>query len=328
VQQVASQAAGLPVKAVNVVTTFMGGSFGRRMDSDFVVEAVQMAKHVQRPVQSFWSRDDDMRYGAFRPANRARIRGAVNADGRIAAWSMKMAGPPMALDGVSLLYDVPNFTEEHVRVNFPANIAAWRSVGASNNGFLIESFVDELAHAAKADPVTFRLQHLSKEPRLRGVLQRAASRSGWELPLSAGRGRGVACYRSFGSYVAIVAEVTVRDTGAIKIDRVVVAADCGILVNPDAVAAQMEGSVIFALGAALLSEITFKNGLAEQANFLDYPILRYAEAPVIEVHLVESRDPPGGAGEPGVPPVAPAIANAVFAATGRRIRSLPIRLAQ
>lgn len=328
VRQVAAQAAGMPSSAVNVITTFMGGSFGRRMDSDFFVEAVQIAKHVQRPVQVFWSRDDDMRYGAFRPANRARMRGAVGADGRIAAWSMKMAGPSLALDGVNLLYDVPNFREEHVRVNFPVNIAAWRSVGASNNGFLVEGFVDELAFAAHADPLEFRLQHLGKEPRLRGVLQLAASRARWEAPLPAGRGRGIACYRSFGSYVAMVAEVTVRESRAIKVDRVVVAADCGIVVNPDAVAAQMEGSVVFALGAALLSEITFRNGLAEQANFLDYPILRYAEAPAVEVHLVESNCPPGGAGEPGVPPVAPAVANAVFAATGKRVRSLPIRLSQ
>lgn len=325
-QHVAAQAASLPAKAVNVTTTFMGGSFGRRMDSDFVIEAVQVAKQVRRPVQVFWSRDDDMRYGAFRPANRVRLRGAVGEDGHIAAWSMRMAGPSMALDGVSLLYDLLNFSEEHVRVNFPVKVAAWRAVGASNNGFIVEGFVDELAHAAKADPLVFRLQHLSKEARLRGVLELAGSRAGWGTPLPAGRGRGVACYRSFGSYVAMVAEVTVRETGMIKVDRVVVAADCGTVVNPDAVVAQMEGSVIFGLGATLLSEVTFKNGLAEQANFLDYPILRYAEAPAIEVYLVESREAPGGAGEPGVPPVAPAVANAVFAATGKRARSLPIRL--
>ena len=318
---VAAEVAGLKPDAIAVHTTFLGGSFGRRMDSDFVQEAVEVAKAIGRPVQLLWSRDDDMRHGSFRPANCAQMRGAVKG-GRIEAIAMKVAGPGMSLDGINMLYDVPHYREEQVRIDVPVPTSAWRAVGASQNAFHVESFVDELAHAAGADPLAFRIAHLSAQPRLAGALLLAAAKAGWNEPLPVGRGRGVACYRSFGSYVAIVVEVTVRPAGVPRVDRVVVAADCGIVVTPDAVAAQMEGAVIFALGATLLSEITFRDGAVVEQSFADYPIVRFHEAPAVEVHLVPSNESPGGAGEPGVPP---AVANAFFAATGTRCRSLPIK---
>ena len=321
---VAAEVAGLKPEAIAVHTTFLGGSFGRRMDSDFVQEAVEVAKAIGRPVQLLWSRDDDLRHGSFRPPNCAQMRGAVKGE-RIEAIAMKVAGPSMSLDGINMLYDVPHYREEQVRVDVPVPTSAWRAVGASQNAFHVESFVDELAHAAGADPLAFRIAHLSAQPRLAGTLSLAAAKAGWSEPLPAGRGRGVACYRSFGSYVAIVVEVTARPAGVPRIDRVVVAADCGVVITPDAVAAQMKGAVIFALGATLLSEITFRDGAVVEQSFADYPIVRFHEAPLVEVHLVPSVEAPGGAGEPGVPPVAPAVANAFFAATRTRCRSLPIQ---
>ena len=324
VRAVAAEVAELKPESIAVHTTVLGGSFGRRMDSDLVQEAVEVAKAIGRPVQLLWSRDDDMRHGSFRPANRAQMRGALKG-GRIEAIAMKVAGPAMSLDGINMLYDVPHYREEQVRVDVPVPTSAWRAVGASQNAFHVESFVDELAVAAGADPLAFRIAHLSAQPRLAGALSLAAAKAGWSAPLPAGRGRGVACYRSFGSYVAIVVEVTVRPAGVPRVDRVVVAADCGIVVSPEAVAAQMEGAVIFALGATLLSEITFRDGAVVEQSFADYPIVRFHEAPAVEVHLVPSNESPGGAGEPGVPPLAPAVANAFFAATGKRSRSLPIR---
>jgi len=326
VRAIAAEISGLPASSIAVHTTFLGGSFGRRMESDFVQEAVDLATRVDHPVQLLWSRDDDMRHGSFRPANKALARGTVGDDGRIAALSLRYAGPGMSLDGVRMLYDVPHYREEHVVVDLPIPVSAWRAVGASQNAFAVEGFVDELAHAAAADPLAFRLAHLAAQPRLAGVLRLAAARAGWDTPLPQGRGRGIASYHSFGSYVAVVAEVTARPAGVPRVDRVIVAADCGIVVNPDAVAAQMEGAVIFALSATLLGEITFKDGAAVERSFLDFPIVRFHEAPAVEVHLVPSREPPGGAGEPGVPPVAPAVANAIFTATGKRCRSLPVRM--
>ena len=330
VRNVVAQETGIPARAVTVHGTFLGGSFGRRMESDFVAEAAQVAKAAASggigPVQLLWSRDDDMRHGSFRPPNRVRLRGSVDVRGRIDALSLKGAGPGMSLDGINMLYDVPNTREELVRVEVPIALSAWRAVGASNNGFVVEGFIDELAHAAGADPLAFRLAHLSAQPRLAGVLRRVAQEANWDVPLPAGRGRGIAAYRSFGSYVAVIAEVTARPAGVPRVDRIVVAADCGIVVNPDAVAAQMEGAAIFALGATLLSEITFRNGAVVESSFADYPIVRYNEAPLVEVHLVQSTEAPGGAGEPGVPPLAPAVVNAIFAATGQRVRALPVRM--
>ncbi len=326
VRAVVAEAAGFPVRAVTAHAMFLGGSFGRRMESDFVAEAAQIARLVDRPVQLLWSRDDDMRHGSFRPANRASLRGSLDAGGQIEALAMKFAGPGMSLDGVNMLYAIPNTREEQVRVELPVALSAWRAVGASQNGFIVEGFIDELAHAAGADPLAFRLAHLAGQPRLAGVLQRVATEARWHEPLGPGRGRGIAAYRSFGSYVAVVAEVTARPAGVPRVDRIVMAADCGVIVNPDAVAAQMEGAAIFALGATLLSEITFRNGAVVESSFADYPIVRYAEAPLVEVHLVASDEAPGGAGEPGVPPLAPAVVNAIFAATGKRVRALPVRM--
>jgi isoquinoline 1-oxidoreductase beta subunit len=324
-QRVAAEAAGLPREKVRIHTTLLGGGFGRRLDSDFVEEAVRIAKAAGRPVQVFWTRDDDMRHDHYRPANYTRLRAGLDKRGAPVAWFQRIVGPPLALDGVDLPYAIPNVREEHVTVDPGIPTGPWRSVGASQNAFVIESFIDELAYATTSDPFTFRRKLLRKAPRHRAVLEFAAEKAGWTTPLPNGRHRGIAAYHSFGSYVAQVAEVSTGPAGAISVHRVVCAIDCGIAVNPNLVAAQMEGAIAFGLSAALKGEITVEGGRVVQANFKDYPILTLAEMPQVEVHIIARRDEPGGVGEPGVPPIAPAVANAVFAATGRRIRRLPVQ---
>ena len=237
---------------------------------------------------------------------------------------MRLAGPELALEGVHMDYDIVNIREEFVETSLPVPTGAWRSVGASQNAFAIECFVDELARAAQQDSFEFRRRLLAQQPRLCGVLERAARMSAWGRVLPAGRGLGIAVYRSFGSFAAMVAEVDV--TGGVRVPRVWAALDCGIAVNPDAVRAQIEGSIALGLSAALMEEVRIENGRVVQANFEDYPILRLPEMPAVEVEIVESREPPGGVGEPGVPVIAPAVANAVSAATGKPVRRLPIRL--
>ncbi len=316
---------GLRDRDVTVHATYMGGGFGRRMHSDFVAEAVQVAMAVDRPVRVLWTREDDMGHDFYRPANRTLMRGAIGADGMPTAWLQRVAGPGISFDGIHVHYAIPNLRIEHVAVDPGVPLGAWRAVGASQNSFAVECFIDELAAAAGRDPVEYRAALLTGTPRLGGVLALAASRAGWGTPPSPGRHRGIACYRSFGSYVAEVVEASVTD-GRIKVHRVVCAVYCGSIVNPNIIAAQMEGAIIQGLGAAYKGEITFRDGAVEQRTFEDYPILKFAEAPVIEVHIVPSREAPGGVGEPGLPPVAPALANAVSAALGRRVRSLPIRL--
>ncbi len=324
-ERAAAEAAGLPPERVRIHTTLLGGGFGRRLDCDFVDEAVRIAKAVGRPVHVFWTRDDDMRHDHYRPASYTRLRAGLDKSGAPLAWFQRIAGPPLALNGVDLPYAIPNVREEHVTVDPGIPTGPWRSVSASQNAFVIESFIDELAHAAKSDPFTFRRKLLRKAPRHRAVLELAAERAGWTTPLPSGRYRGIAVYHSFGSYVAQVAEVSVNPAGAITVHRVVCAVDCGIAVNPDLVAAQMEGAIAFGLSAALKDEITIERGRVVQANFKDYPILTFCEMPQVEVYIAAQRDEPGGVGEPGVPPIAPAVANAVFAATGHRTRRLPLR---
>jgi isoquinoline 1-oxidoreductase beta subunit len=324
-QRVAAEAAGLPRERVRIHTTLLGGGFGRRLDPDFVDEAVRIAKVVGRPLQVLWTRDDDMRHDHYRPANHTRLRAGLDKRGSPVAWFQRIVGPPLALDGVDLPYAIPNIREEHVTVDPGIPTGPWRSVGASQNAFVIESFIDELAHAAASEPFTFRQKLLRKAPRHRAVLELAAEKAGWTTSLPYGRHRGIALYHSFGSYVAQVAEVSVSQAGAIGVHRVVCAIDCGITVNPDLIAAQMEGAIAFGLSAALKGEITIEGGRVVQANFKDYPILTLPEMPQVEVHIIARQDEPGGVGEPGVPPIAPAVANAVFAATGRRIRRLPLR---
>jgi len=323
-QRRAMDLTGLPRERVRVHTTYLGGGFGRRLESDFVAEAVQVARIARRPVQVLWTRADDMRHDFYRPASVTAFRAGINGRSAVIAWLQRIAGPGLALDGVDMPYAIANVREVHINDDPGVPTGPWRSVGASQNAYTIECFVDELAAATGKDPLAFRLALLRRAPRYRGVLELAAERAGWGRALPAGKGRGIAVYRCFGSWVAQVAEVSVAEKGTLRVERVVCAADCGTLINPDAAAAQMEGGIIFGLSAALRGRITLQNGAVMQSSFEDYPIVTMRDAPEIEVHFVKSRHAPGGVGEPGVPPIAPAVANAVFAASGRRIRRLPL----
>jgi isoquinoline 1-oxidoreductase beta subunit len=321
----AAEITGLPEALVRVHTQFLGGGFGRRLETDFADEAVELSMKLGRPVQVIWTRADDLQHDFYRPAHAARLQASLDGRGQPAAWFMRLAGPASALDGARVAYAIPNLREAHVEVASAVPTGAWRSVGASNNAFGIECFVDELAHVAGRDPLEYRLALLEDAPRHRGVLELAAGKAGWGGPVAPGRGRGVAVYESFDAVVAQVAEVRVAN-GAIRVERVVCVIDCGIAVTPDAVCAQLEGSVAFGLSAALHEEVRIADGRVEQASLQDYQILTMAEMPTVEVHILPSRRAPGGVGEPGVPVIAPAVANAVFAATGQRLRRLPLRL--
>jgi isoquinoline 1-oxidoreductase subunit beta len=354
VQRTIAQMLGLSPEKVIVHTTLMGGGFGRRYMADFPAEAAQIAKLVKQPVQLVWTREDDMTHDFYRPATCHHMRGAVDTQGRPSAWSHTIAstsiggfwnpenGKPEESEvggALQMPYAIPN-----VRLDFnPAASAVprawWRSVENSFNGFAVESFIDELAAAAKQDPFQFRKNLLVKQKstkpagdddvdpdRLRAVLDLAAAKSGWGKPLPKGKGRGIATFSSFGSYFAEVAEVTVAEDKTFKIDRVVAAVDCGPIVNPESVRSQTEGAIIYGLSAALKNAITIKNGAVEQTNFDGYDPIRINEAPPIEVYLAPSGDDPGGMGEPALPPIAPAVANAIFAACGQRLRKLPLQL--
>ena len=323
----AAQASGLPESAVQIHTTFAGGGFGRRLQQDFVIEAVQLSRAVGAPVQVLWTREDDMQHDFYRPANCTQLRAALDARGFPRAWFQRIAGPRNALRGVTIPYAIDNVRVEQVEEDPGVPVGPWRSVGASQNGFTIECFIDELAHAAGQDPLAYRLALLKQAPRHHAALKLAAAKAGWGRKLPAGHGRGIAVYESFAGWVAHVVEVSVV-RGVIRVQRVVSAVDCGIAVNPAGVSAQTESSITFALTAALKGEITIQDGRVVQGNFDDQPLLRIDEMPAIEVHLVPSREPPGGVGEPGVPPLAPALANAVFAVTGQRLRRLPLRFDQ
>jgi CO/xanthine dehydrogenase Mo-binding subunit len=339
----AAKITGLPLDKVIVHNHYLGGGFGRRLEFDVVSQAVRIAQHVDGPVKVIWTREEDIRHDVFRPYYYDRFSAALNEKGKPVAWMHRIVGPAIiarylppafkngididAVDGAEqLLYDIPALRVEYVRHEEPVlNTGFWRGVGVTHNNFVIESFVDELAAAAKQDPVAYRRGLLNKSPRARAVLDVAAKAAGWDQPLPEGRARGVSLlFSSWGSYLAEVAEVSVSKAGEVRVHRVVCAVDCGVVVNPDTVKAQIEGGIIFGIGGALWGGVTLKNGRVEQSNFHDVRVVRINEAPKIEVHLVRNLEAPGGIGEPGTAVTAAALANAVFAATGKRIRKLPL----
>ena len=344
----AAKAAGLPNEKVQLHTTFLGGGFGRRANpqSDFVVEAVHIAKAAGVPVKVIWTREDDMRGGWYRPAFLHAIEGGIDASGNAVSWRSRLVGQsimtgtpfaamfmkgnydPSSVEGVDdLPYAIPNLTVESHQAEINVPVQWLRSVGHSHTAFAVECFVDELAALAQKDPYQFRRQLLLKQPRHLGVLDLVAQKAGWDKPLPKGMGRGIAVHFAFGSYSAHVAEVSVTD-GKVRVHRMVCAIDCGQYVNPGIIAAQTEGGAIFGASAALFQELTFESGRLQQTNFNTFPVMRMNECPEIETHIVESNEKAGGIGEPGVPCAAPAIANAIFAVTGKRIRRLPIRMTE
>jgi isoquinoline 1-oxidoreductase subunit beta len=341
-QATAARIVGVPPERVTVNTTLLGGGFGRRGEIDFVVDAVETAKAVGAPVKVMWTREDDLQHGFYRPATYNVFRAALGVAGAPGAWWHRIVGPgilaqkgllpatatvdPAAVAGArDLPYDIPNLQVEWLSTDFGVPVGFWRSVGSSQNAFITESFIDELAHLAGRDPFEYRRALLAKSPRHKAVLELAADRANWGSRPPAGRARGIAVAFSYGSYAAHVIEASVDPDGAVRVHRVVCAIDCGIAVNPDQVKAQMEGGAVYALTAALYGQITLERGRVQQSNFDTYPMMRINEIPAVEAHILDSGEAPGGLGEPGVPPVAPALCNAIFALTGKRVRTLPIR---
>lgn len=362
-QEVASRITGIPRDKVIAHVTLLGGGFGRRAGPDFVAEAVELSKRCGRPVKVVWSREDDMSGGYYRPFAINKMEGGVDADGKPIAWRYHSVSQPISTDFANWLsvifpdwmpnittkvmtrsigtmfrsglvpevistegarhvaYDIENQSIEFTPLQTTVPVTFWRSVGHSYNGFVVESFSDELAHLAGEDPFEFRRKHI-KDPRLKAVLERAAKEAGWGEPTEEGYGRGIAAHFSFDSYVAEVVEAGLKD-GEIDVRRVTCVVDCGVTVNPDIVKANMESSIIFGLSAAIWQKITFEDGVVQQGNFDDYPLMRMFQTPEIDVHIMESNAPPTGVGEPGLPPAAPALANAIFAANGIRMRKMP-----
>ncbi len=341
-QAAAAKTAGLPLDKVVVHNHLIGGGFGRRLEVDGVIRAVQIAQHVDGPVKVVWTREEDIQHDMYRPYWFDRMSAGLDGNGMPVAWNHRFAGssvlarwaPPVFKNGldpdttegaVNLVYALPNMHVEYLRVEPPGiPTAFWRSVGPSHNIFVTESFIDELAAAAKQDPVAYRRSLLDKSPRAKAVLELAEEKAGWGQPVPERAGRGVSLQFAFATYMAQVAEVEVSRDGLVRVRRVVCAVDCGTVVNPDTVRAQIEGAIIFGITAALYGEITLKNGRVEQSNFDNYQMLRMNEAPIIEVYIVQSSEPPGGIGEPGTSAIVPAVTNAIFAASGKRLRKLPI----
>ncbi len=332
---------GIPPEKVTVHVTFLGGGFGRRFAPDFIVDSALLSKAAGVPVQLIYTREDDMRAQHYRPMARVELQAGLDAAGKPVSFTARSVtssvfgssgmGKPGALDEPAveglkdLPYDIPNVNVRWIPYESGVKVWFWRSVGNSQNAFCVESFVDELAHAAGKDPFEYRRTLLANKPRHLKVLELAAEKAGWGTPLPAGRARGIAVRDSFGSYVAEVVEVSVAD-GVPRVHRVVAVIDCGIAVNPGIIERQIASSIMYGLSAALYGKITVQDGAIEQGNFNDYPIVRINEAPTVETHIVPSTENPGGVGEPGLPPLAPAIGNALFVLTGKRLRSLPLTL--
>src|SRR5437899_2192737 len=338
----AAEVTGFPLEKVVVHNHFLGVGFGRRLEVDYVTQAVRIAKQVDAPVKVVWTREEDVQHDVYRPYYYDRVAAGLDAHGKPVAWSHRIVGPSImarflppafkdgvdidAVDGaVQLLYDIPAIQIEDVRHEEPVlNTGFWRGVGFTHNNFVIESFIDELAAASRQDPVAFRRALLGKSPRATAVLDLAAKEAGWGKPLPRGHGRGVALlYSGWGTYLAQVADVEVTGSGDVRVHRIVCAVDCGRIVNPDIVRAQIESGVVYGISAALWGEVTLKNGGVEQATSHNYRVLRMTPAPPIDVHLVRNGEAPGGIGEPGTAVTAPALANAIFAATAQRIPKLP-----
>jgi isoquinoline 1-oxidoreductase beta subunit len=342
VRQAAAKLTALGAENVHVHTTFLGGGFGRRYETGVAEEAIHLSKETGRPVMVLWTRMEDMQHDFYRPANGAVLEAAFDPQGLLAAWSQRIVAPsifsrvqpelvqkgvdPSGVEGVvDMEYEIPHVRVEYIKLDAPVPVGFWRSVGHSHNAFTVECFMDELAFAAGQDPLDFRLKLLKNHPRTRRVLRTVAEKAGWGKPLPEGRGLGIAQHRSFGTHVAHAVELSVdKESGMIQVHRVVCAVDCGLVIHPDTVTAQLESAVIMGLSAALKERVLLKNGAVISENYEDYEILRMDETPQIEVHIVGGDAPLGGIGEPGLPPVAPAVANAVFAATGARIRRLPL----
>jgi isoquinoline 1-oxidoreductase beta subunit len=334
---------GLKPEQVRIHTTYLGGGFGRRAEQDFITEAVELSKAMNAPVQVTWTREDDMQHDFYRPATYTKLAAGLDADGWPVAMTSRVVGPSImsrffpgsvkngldnsSVEGLAeLKYNIPNFFCDYVLTDAGVPVGFWRSVGNSQNGYIAECFIEEMAKAGGKDPFEFRRKLLANAPRHRGVLELAAERAGWSKPLPVGRSRGIAVVESFGSFVAEVAEISIdRKAHTLQVHRVVAAVDCGRYINPETIRAQIEGGIVYGLSAALKGEITIANGRVEQSNFNDYDLVRMNEAPQTEVHIVQSNDGPGGIGEPGTPPIAPAVCNAIFAATGKPVRRLPIR---
>lgn len=367
VQIAAAAHTGIDKENITVNVTLLGGGFGRRANLDFAVEAVQIAKATGLPIQVVWSREDDMRHDFYRPASYARLKAGLNTEGALETWSVTRAGPnildnllgdaldtvspevaadgsigwagdvihrvfagkdvaPSSIEGLHEDYDVPNKEVRHISMETGLPTGYWRSVGHSFSGFFKESFIDEIAHATGQDPLAIRLKHLKNDPRLKEVTEVVAKAAGWGKNLPEGHFHGIAAHNSFESAVAQVAEVSVTD-GKIKVHKITCAVNCGLAINPDIIRAQMESGIVYGMTAALYGQIDLDKGVVRQSNFHDYPMLRMNETPEIEVHIIASEADPSGVGEPGLPPVAAAIGNAVFAASGKRLRHLPFKLA-
>jgi CO/xanthine dehydrogenase Mo-binding subunit len=348
-----AKAAGVKGADTVVHTTFLGGGFGRRAEKDFVLEAAELASKVDGAVKVMWSREDDIRHDFYRPASYHELSATLGPDGKPSVWTHDLAAQglmsklmpgwmpgfvaswagimpggvdPTATEAASNQpYHIPNVRVTWADTPLPIPVGFWRSVGNSQNAFVVESFIDELAHEAGQDPFEYRRALLENHPRHKAVLEAVAAAADWGGPVPDGRARGIAVVQSFGSYVAEVAEVSVEDEVP-RIHKVWCAIDCGVVVNPRIIRSQMEGAIVYGLTAALYGEINIENGAVVQGNFDTYPMLRIDEMPEVEVVLVPSGDGAGGVGEPGLPPIAPAVTNALFALTGQRIRQLPIRI--